>query len=308
MKKAFTLLELIVVIVITGILALVGIEISINIYKGYLQSRAINTLQAETELVLEQISKRLAIRIKGSSIGRQRANPNTFVSTEDPTLDNTYDILEWISYSYEAFQDGGWSGFIDLNHANTARTRLNPADTITTTGSIETPLSFLQNAWNNIRDLTNNPTTATNQNQLGVFFKGTGNINVQTSFGYNDTNQANDIAIVNNFNGNTTINITYPVGRNISEQYFLLHTAYAVVPTNNTANDFTLELRYNYRPWVVGNSFQNANSAVLARNVTRFNFTEANGVVVLKLCMRDGQRSLSNGEEETTVCKTKAVY
>lgn len=307
MKKAFTLLELIVVIVITGILALVGIEISINIYKGYLQSRAINTLEAETELVLEQISKRLAIRVKGSSIGRQTTDINTFVSTEDPTLDNTYDILEWISYSYETFQNGGWSGFIDLNHANT--NRIDPANPTNTLNTIETPLSSLSNAWNNIRDLTNNPTTTTNQNQLGVFFKGTSNIDVQTSFGYNSTNQANDIARVNSFNGDTTINIAYPAGRNISEQYYLLHTAYAVVPTDKTANnDFTLQLRYNYRPWIVGTNFQNANSAVLARNVTRFNFTETNGVIVLKLCMRDGRRSLDNGEEETTVCKTKAVY
>lgn len=307
MKRAFTLLELVVVIVITGILALVGIEITINIYRSYLQSRAINTLEAETELVLEQIAKRLAIRIKGSSIGRQPApNHNTFVSTEDPGLNSAFTILEWTSYSYETFQNGGWSGFIDLNHANT--NRIDPANPANTINTIETPLSALQTAWLNIRDLTNNPTTATTQNQLGVFFKGTGNINVQTSFGYNAANQADAIARVRSFNGNTTINIDYPVGSRISEQYYLLHTAYAVVPTNTTAeNDFTLELRYNYRPWT-GNSFQTANSAVLARNVTRFNFTEANGVVVLKLCIRDAQRSLANAEQETTVCKTKAVY
>lgn len=307
MKKGFTLLELIVVIVITGILALVGTEISINIYKGYLQSRAINTLQSETELVLEQIAKRLAIRIKGSSIGKKSTNTKEFVSTEDPDLDHTYDILEWISYSYESFQDKGWSGFIDLKHANTSRT--DPASSTDVSGTIETPLSSLNKAWETIKDLTNNSSVTLKQDKLGVFFKGVGNIDAQTSFGYNDTNQAKSIAKVEKFDIDTTIKIDYPIKNRISEQYYLLHTAYAVVPTNKTKeNDFTLELRYNYRPWIVSNNLENANSAILAKHVTRFNFTEANGVIILKLCIRDGQRSLSHGDKEATVCKTKAVY
>ena len=54
-RKGFTLIELTVVLVITGLLAYAGIQATLNIYKNYLQSRAINTLETQTELVLEQI-------------------------------------------------------------------------------------------------------------------------------------------------------------------------------------------------------------------------------------------------------------
>ena len=55
MKKAFTLIELILVIVILGILSFAGINIIKNLYENYLQARSVNTLETQTELVLEQI-------------------------------------------------------------------------------------------------------------------------------------------------------------------------------------------------------------------------------------------------------------
>ena len=73
MKKAFTLIELMMVIVIMGIISYAGVEITLNIYRNYLQSRAINTLEMQTELVLEQIAKRLSIRFRGSTIVKRPA-------------------------------------------------------------------------------------------------------------------------------------------------------------------------------------------------------------------------------------------
>jgi HAD-superfamily hydrolase, subfamily IA, variant 1 family protein len=305
MKKAFTLLELTVVLTITGILSVLSTDIILNVYKGYLQSRAINTLEAQTEIVLEQISKRLMFRIKESTIGRKPTGE--FVSTSDTGLNQDYTILEWISYSYESFQDGGWSGFIDLQNANTTP----PATPGGGGGKIETPGSNLTRANNTISDLTNKKATL-NNSTVGIYFRGFG-AKVNTSFGYDKTN-AKSIGTVNTTTGSTT-NLTMPTykGTDISEYYYLLHTAYAIVPGDPSANgDSNLVLRYNYRPWLLGADNQyngkNSNGSIIATNVTRFNFTEVNGMIVLKLCMRDAGRSLRNGEEETTVCKTKAIY
>ena len=316
MKKAFTLLELMVVIVIIGLLSHMGIQMTLNIYRSYLQSRAINTLETQTELVLEQISKRLAIRVRGSTIGKQPGGrpPNlddgAFVSTSAAGLNNTFPILEWITYSYESFQDGSWTGFIDLNNPNTSAAK-NPA---TNSGRLSTPGSRLlvQNlqtdpasANQNIRDLTNGRASLNNGN-IGLIFKGTG-LNVNSSFGYNRTN-AQSVALVANDTADTVLSIRNYRGQLISEQYYLLHTAYAVVPGQASANgDFNLFLNYNFRPWA-GEEYNNGSSDILATNVTRFNFTEANGVIVLKLCIRDAGRSLEPAEAETTVCKTKAIY
>lgn len=310
MKKAFTLLELIIVIVIVGIISYIGVEITLNVYKNYLQSRAINTLETQTELVLEQISKRLAIRVKGSAIGKKidvnGRGHGDFVSTSSTQLNNNFPILEWIAYSYESFQDGSWTGFIDLNNPSSNSTKT----TDTLGGSLVTPGSRLltqgpASADQNIKDLTNYQASIENQN-IGVIFKGT-NLNSNSSFGYNNST-AQAVALVANNTQDTSLNVIRYEGTLISEQYHLLHTAYAIVPGQASAdNDFDLFLHYNFRPWV-GQEYTDGNRDLLATNVTRFNFTEANGVLVLKLCIRDAGRSLDPTEAETTVCKTKAVY
>ncbi|MFC2427707.1 MAG: prepilin-type N-terminal cleavage/methylation domain-containing protein [Campylobacter sp.] len=312
MKKAFTLLELIIVIVIVGIISYIGVEITLNIYKNYLQSRAINTLETQTELVLEQISKRLAIRVKGSAIGK-RINVNgrgNFVSTSSTQLNNNFPILEWVAYSYESFQDGSWTGFIDLNNPSSNSTKAigilggslaTPGSRLLTQVSQNSPASANQN----IKDLTNYQASIENQN-IGVIFKGT-NLNSNSSFGYNNS-AAQAVALVANSTQDTSLNVIRYAGALISEQYYLLHTAYAIVPGQASAdNDFDLFLHYNFRPWV-RQEYTDGNRNLLATNVTRFNFTEANGVLVLKLCIRDAGRSLDPTEAETTVCKTKAVY
>ena len=50
MKKAFTLLEIVIVIVIVGILAYFGAELTVKIYNGYFHSRTINYLTTQTDL------------------------------------------------------------------------------------------------------------------------------------------------------------------------------------------------------------------------------------------------------------------
>ena len=314
MKKAFTLLELIIVIVIVGIISYIGVEITLNVYRNYLQSRAINTLETQTELVLEQISKRLAIRVKGSAIGKKIGDNGSghgeFVSTSSTQLNNEFPILEWVAYSYESFQDGSWTGFIDLNNPSSNSTKATgilggslatPGSRLLTQDSQNSPASANQN----IRDLTNSQASIENQN-IGVIFKGT-NLNSNSSFGYNNST-ARAVALVAKNTQDTSLNVKGYAGALISEQYYLLHTAYAIVPGQASAeNDFDLFLHYNFRPWV-GQEYTDGNRNLLATNVTRFNFTEANGVLVLKLCIRDAGRSLDPTEAETTVCKTKAVY
>ena len=301
MKKAFTLLELILVIVILGLLSFAGINIAKNLYTNYLQARAINTLETQTELTLEQISKRLAIRAKSSTIGR-KSSDNSFISTSNPGLNSDYDVLEWISYSYECFQDGGWSGFADIENANTLRNAAKDG------GTIVTPGSSLGAASNCISDLTKEKATLDNE-KVGLLFKQSSKPNIQTDFGYNSLNQADAIAKAKK-NGNDKLVIKYTPS-DIYEQYYLLHTAYAVVPKKEKAEDtdFNLWLHYNYRPWDGGRYDKDETDKVLlAKNVTRFNFTEASGVIVMKLCIRDAGKSLGQNKAETTVCKTKAVY
>ena len=133
---------------------------------------------------------------------------------------------------------------------------------------------------------------------------------MQSSFGYSNGTVPVSLDIakvgVKSTDGNT-LEISGFGGKQISEQYHLAYTANAIVPEQSAdpkdaANGvFDLNLYYDYRPWMGEKYKPNGEKAILAKNVTRFVFTEKNGVIVLKLCMRAKN-------SEITICKSKAVY
>ena len=314
MKRAFTLLELIIVIVILGIIAMMSFNAIMNIYSNYFQTRTVNELETQTEIALEQISKRLEHRIKPSVIARKPSGGFLPLNDSRVNLNSGYEILEFIPYAYEIFNDvpsgnkaGRYSGYADL-------TKSSPA-----TGLISPGSNFSTEVVETIKDLT------CKENASGcVDFKDKdGGVvaifsdvyyNVQSSFGYsNGTVPVSlDIAKVgvkggqSGLNGDT-LEISGFGGKQISEQYHLAYTANAIVPEQSadpkdTANGvFDLNLYYDYRPWMGEKYKPNGEKATLAKNVTRFVFTEKNGVIVLKLCMRAKN-------SEITICKSKAVY
>ncbi|MBE8585347.1 prepilin-type N-terminal cleavage/methylation domain-containing protein [Campylobacter concisus] len=315
MKRAFTLLELVVVIVVLGIIAMMSFNAIMNIYSNYFQTRTVNELETQTEIALEQISKRLEHRIKPSVIARKTDGAFLALNDSGVNLNAEYEILEFIPYAYEIFNDvpsgnkaGRYSGYVDLAKSSPA------------TGLISPGSNFSTEVVETIKDLTcREDTNAT----CVDFAKKDGGVvaifsdvyyNVQSSFGYsNGTVPVSlDIAKVgvkggqSGLNGDT-LEISGFDGKQISEQYHLAYTANAIVPEQSAdpkdaANGvFDLNLYYDYRPWMGEKYKPNGEKATLAKNVTRFVFTEKNGVIVLKLCMRAKN-------SEITICKSKAVY
>ena len=310
MKRAFTLLELVVVIVVLGIIAMMSFNAIMNIYSNYFQTKTVNELETQTEIALEQISKRLEHRIKPSVIARKTDGAFLALNDSGVNLDAKYEILEFIPYAYEIFNDvpsgsnkaGRYSGYADLAKSSPA------------TGLISPGSNFSTEVVETIKDLTcREDTNAT----CVDFTKKDGGVvaifsdvyyNVQDSFGYKGDITKLDIAKVGvkSTDGNT-LEISGFGGKQISEQYHLAYTANAIVPEQSadpkdTANGvFDLNLYYDYRPWMGEKYKQNGEKATLAKNVTRFVFTEKNGVIVLKLCMRAKN-------SEITICKSKAVY
>ena len=309
MKRAFTLLELVVVIVVLGIIAMMSFNAIMNIYSNYFQTKTVNELETQTEIALEQISKRLEHRIKPSVIARKTDGAFLALNDSGVNLDAKYEILEFIPYAYEIFNDvpsgnkaGRYSGYADLAKSSPA------------TGLISPGSNFSTEVVETIKDLTcREDTNAT----CVDFTKKDGGVvaifsdvyyNVQDSFGYKGDITKLDIAKVGvkSTDGNT-LEISGFDGKQISEQYHLAYTANAIVPEQSAdpkdaANGvFDLNLYYDYRPWMGEKYKKNGEKATLAKNVTRFVFTEKNGVIVLKLCMRAKN-------SEITICKSKAVY
>ena len=319
MKRAFTLLELVVVIVVLGIIAMMSFNAIMNIYSNYFQTKTVNELETQTEIALEQISKRLEHRIKPSVIARKTNGAFLALNDSGVNLNAEYEILEFIPYAYEIFNDvisldandnviehggkaGRYSGYADLAKSSPA------------TGLISPGSNFSTEVVETIKDLTcREDTNAT----CVDFTKKDGGVvaifsdvyyNVQDSFGYKGDITKLDIAKVGvKSTDGDTLEISGFANKQISEQYHLAYTANAIVPEQSAdpkdaANGvFDLNLYYDYRPWMGEKYKQNGEKATLAKNVTRFVFTEKNGVIVLKLCMRAKN-------SEVTICKSKAVY
>ena len=140
-KSAFTLLELIFVIVVIGILSKFGVELLAQAYKSFIFSSINNSLQANSAMAVETIASRLQYRIKDSIIARQtNGNFEALASNTDLTAP----ILEWVGSDIDGFRGNAgtaplWSGIIDLDLSGSAAL-VSPA---TDTGALNTLIGTL---------------------------------------------------------------------------------------------------------------------------------------------------------------------
>ena len=357
MKKGFTLIELVFVIVVLGIISMFGADLYTKIYKSYVHVRAVNQLEARTQNAMMLITNRLEDRIKSSTIGRE-LRTNEFVPISDLT-DPKYDILEWIGQSVETRNINKrtpcWSGFMSMSQLRDDKWKAGIEDagyignTRAEFNMVSLGSDFPQVARivQNLRATAYN--TPSNNTQVAVIFRVVTNdaspTSVNIGFGYDRAVRAdgsNRVLIAvgtpsaagsGNMEGETIRINQYPLNPNndnsqeFSEQYYIAHSAYAIVPDlggrdsivymrdnagNVLSKNFDLVLKYNYRPWSTvrddANSYNVASSALLAEDVSLFRFKDDNGAVALKLCMRDDGRNFDPAELDLNVCKAQVVY
>lgn len=295
-KTAFTMIELVMVIIVLGIVASIGAEIVLSLYNNYLRSRAIHQLESQTEIVLEQIAKRLQYRIKSSTIARKTDGSFLALSGSD----STYSIIEWIGYSNESLlgTPPGWSGLIDLDHANTNKTAL----------TLKTPDSNLSFASDTMSALTNGDIDLSVGKEAALIFQTTHNY---TDFGWGNltnTDGSATVKVIRNTDVIFTINDTTGAPDDIYEHYALSHSAYAIVPEGDiTGTNFNLTLYYNYQPWITAkNNYSLGSSATLAEHASLFQFKQDDTVIHLKLCLHDNNQTGTG--DRIAICKEKVVY
>ncbi|MCZ6102959.1 type II secretion system protein [Campylobacter ureolyticus] len=291
-KKAFTLIELILVIVILAILSLIGSNIYTNVYKNYLTSKVVDEVEDKTKLALDQIASRLSDRVKQATIGRRSSNPNDIVLVYDSRLQQDHDILEWIGQSTQSrnlagnsVDDSiGWSGFLDMGRYEDGKAIL-----------IGGRLSAAINVINSI-------SRGGNQN-LAMIFQGISTTR-ENGYGFRGENP-NKIMVFNMPNNGARITLARDyMGEEISDRYQIAHSAYAIVPENGN-----LYLYYDYRPWI-GQTYRNGRKSLLVENITLFRFRgfSASGMD-LKLCVNaNAQKHGVTDNNRFVVCKTKVVF
>ncbi|MCZ6150615.1 prepilin-type N-terminal cleavage/methylation domain-containing protein [Campylobacter ureolyticus] len=291
-KKAFTLIELILVIVILAILSLIGTNIYTNVYKNYLTSKIVDEVEDKTQLALDQIASRLSDRVKQATIGRKSSDTNNIVLVYDSRLEHDHDILEWIGQSTQSRnlaganvdESIGWSGFLDMGIYEDDKDIL-IGGTLPAT-----------------RRVINSISRGGDQN-LAMIFQGISTIR-ENGYGFRRGENPDKIMVFNMPNNGARITLARDyVGGEISDRYQIAHSAYAIVPENGN-----LYLYYDYRPWI-GQTYRNGRKSLLVENITLFRFRgfSASGMD-LKLCVNAGAENHGVTDNRFVVCKTKVVF
>ena len=276
-RNAFTLLELIFVIVILGIVSSIGAEIIANVYQSYILQRAQHRASLKTELAATQIANRLRYAIPGTIIRRvtKTGTPEKLHETMASGSDE-YNVLQWVAYDGDGFEAidptsstgrlPGWSGFCDISASSKS--------VISTPGS---RLDFANTIIQNLSKVTSGSSTKTIGNAALYFPDDPTEHNISSVSGENITLDTNTSRVV--------------------EHYKLAWSSYALVVENGD-----LYLYYNFIPSpaaAIGST-----KSLLLKNISTFKFKGTGRTIRFKICKQE-----NIGEDfNITSCKEKAVF
>jgi len=293
-RRAFTMIELLFVIVVMGILGKYGVEFLAQAYHNFIFAEVNNKLQSDAEMAVETIASRLQYRIKDSVIARNSSN-NSFEAIQSAN-GTQYDILEWVGSFEEAFRGNTttplWSGIIDMD--NSDATHL--ASPGTDTSAINAMIGVLSHG------------SGTGINNTALYFVGSNSNKNQYGWtiphgAFIDQSQA-----MHPIQTDVNVSVFQPKvgtfsGVDVYEYYQLAWTAYAVGIDNydNAKGEGTLKIWYDYQPWE-GEDYNNSKSEVIMENVSTFQFRAVGSVMKIQVCVK------SDLVEDYSLCKEKTIF
>ena len=309
-KKAFSLIEVIFVLVILGIVASISSQIIVQVYENYITQRAVYNTSTKTELVATQIVNRLTYAIYGTTIAKDTTNTGTVEGTNwiklqnIPTTDNNFSTIEWIGYDNDSFAAGAtpyWSGVANYETAS--------RDSLISPASNFSSLATIMN------NLSDGQVNLTSSKPAGLLFTQKDNF-YRDSLEYNPSCmgliEANNTSCIFRVSLNSDTNLSFENDINtlaqlpkiVTERYKLAWSAYALVPELNAKGLHDLFLYYNYQPWNRElYSDPTTSKSLLMKNVSVLKFTENGGVIQLKLCATENIGTDYN----ISSCKEKAI-
>ncbi len=304
-RFAFTMIELIFVIVIMGIIGKFGVEFLAQAYNSFIFSKINHELQSSSEATVEFIAKRLEGRIKDSVIARLA--DNSFDPIGDVNNSLRYVLLEWVGSDTDGFRGisdtnathlPDWSSILDLDAGN-SNLLVSPSTNTTAENSLITTLSG----------------ATTDINDTALFFIGA-NSDARTGYGWDGNTTAinaqqgamHPVQSVagqpTQFTSSTGTDFT---GIDVYEYYKLAWSAYAIVMEdfNATAKMGNLYFYHNYQPWQ-GEQYNDNNDSLhkslIMKNVSTFRFTAIGSIIKIQVCTK------TNLVEEYSLCKEKTIF
>jgi len=310
MKKrtAFTMIELIFVIVVMGIIGKFGVEFLAQAYKSFIFSNVNNKLQEKSAFAVEFLASRLQYRIKDSVIARETIG-GTYTAIGNVDSNKKYYVLEWVQSDIDGFRGETkplWSAIADLD-----------AGSSTLVSSPETNTSALND---NISTLSYGNSGV---NDAALYFIGSNND--IDGYGWDDnapTDQSGvmhpikiDTTNISNFiprkGADAQDTVAFPSDVNIYEYYKLSWTANAVVLENydSTTKMGDLYFYYNYQPWDninIKDSDDKIQKVLLMKDVSTFKFLAADSIMKIQVCTKT--RIINEANGGYSLCKEKTIF
>lgn len=269
-KRAFTMIEVIFVIIVLGIVASIASEMIAQVYESYIVERAQYRASMKTELAAAQIANRLRFAIP-RTVYRIDPETNTIEALTAAMTQpgESYNVLQWVGSdgdSFEAAAKPGWNGFCDVDGS--------------TKTTISTPGSDL-NLTNTIQQNLGNST-----GKIALYFPYD-----SSPIAHYGTGSGETITLDNN----TT---------HIDEHYKLAWSSYALVVDPSDGN---LYLYYNFPPSVPSTTpipYSQRPRSLVLENVSTFKFKSDGNTIRFKIC----QEEPISKDINVTSCKEKAVF
>jgi len=304
-RSAFTMIELVFVIVIMGFIGKFGVEFLMQAYKNFIFAKVNNELQDNSASAIEFISKRLENRIRDSVIARS-GKVTTYDAIADINTSTSYTVLEWIAADSDGFRGTtkpNWSGIIDLENANTNTSRLISPETNTT--AIEDLTNILSHGDSGVDDGALY-FIGSNSNIDGYGWDGNA-ITIQANGVMHPIkrNAASITELIPRVGATTTTNNFN--GVDVYEYYKYSWTANAIVIENynTTTHMGDLVYYYDYQPWD-GEKFydngKNIKKFTIMENISTFRFMAIGSIIKIQVCAK------TDLLEEYSLCKEKTIF
>lgn len=316
MKKAFTIIELIVVIVILGIVAGLGIEIIKFSYDNEQRVRILNELELKSQVTMDFLTTHLNNAIKNSYRLKKQENSECANSITDCKFvfnlnktslkDSDFKIFEWARIAIIDKKHNKWDGLNETKRV--VNEALDPTKKCYETLGSTTYFKCFSITSNNIKLTTNQKIIETYDSgtRLGIYFLGD-NIATSTSFMEKDLY---DLDILTPPGSDKETRITL----RLDEKNFTMSNVYVLVDKiegiiyDDTENKLKY-YSYDYKDKTANFTTNAKPKVTLVNHVSDFSISSNNGVTTLRLCLeaKDLPGSFINKKTTIKVCKTGVI-
>jgi len=295
-KNAFTMIELVFVIVVMGILGKFGTEFLAQAYRSFISTQVQNKFQNQSSTAVEFIAKQLQYRIKSSVIVRETTAFGTFELLEG-FQNSGYDVLEWVNYNAEGLREQAWSGIYSKQRSNTEL--YSPETNTTQVNSLISTLSNTNSGLNNAAIFfigSDSSKDSWGWNNGGVAFTDFSNSMKPITTGTSTKEFADDVTGADDFS-------ILDLNNNQYNSYQLAWTANAIV--FDQANQ-QLWFYSDYQPWE-GENYTQANiKELIMEEVSDFKKKQSKSIITIKVCSINEQLK-DLDEAAFLTCKEKTI-